>query len=272
MSKHLVPDQPTLQQFREVASKAAQIGAKILQRHAQSGFHVHHKGSIHNLVTDADRESEQAIVQVIQQTFPSHQILAEEQGLHSMHDSPYKWVIDPLDGTTNFAHGFPFYNVSIGLEWQGTCIVGVVVDPFRNEVFSAEIGCGAKLNGNSIHVSQVEKLQKALVVTGFSYDFRETHDNLDEFCRFALKTQGLRRTGAAALDLCYVACGRFDGFWEPKLNPWDTAAGTVIVQEAGGRITNYDGRPFSIYDKEVVASNGNIHQEMLGILKEGCMT
>ncbi|NKB82192.1 MAG: inositol monophosphatase [Nitrospirales bacterium] len=268
MSNPFTPDHTMLQQYRNVASQAARVGAKILQRYAQSGFHVHHKNSIHNLVTDADRESEQAIVQVIQQAFPTHQILAEEAGLYAAHDSPYKWVIDPLDGTTNFAHGFPFYNVSIGLEWQKTCIVGVVIDPFRNELFSAEVGCGAKLNGTPIHVSHVEKLNTALVVTGFSYDFRETRDNLDEFCRFALKTQGLRRTGAAALDLCYVACGRFDGFWELKLNPWDTAAGMVIVQEAGGRITNYDGSPFSIYDKEVVASNGTIHQEMLETLKE----
>lgn len=263
-----LPDQAVLQQFQQVATQAARVGAEVLQRYATAGFHIDHKGNINNLVTDADRAAEEAVISVIQAAFPTHQILAEEAGLHSEQQSPYKWIIDPLDGTTNFAHGFPFYNVSIGLEWQGQCVVGAVIDPFRNELFTAETGCGAKLNGSPIHVSRVDTLRKALVVTGFSYDFRETRENLDEFCRFALCTQGLRRTGAAALDLCYVACGRFDGFWELKLNPWDTAAGMVIVREAGGTVTNYLGQPFSIYEKELIASNGTIHQEMISVLKQ----
>lgn len=268
MKSSLSPNSATLSEFQKIATEAAQVGGTILQDYAQSGFTIEHKDLV-NLVTDADRESEAAIVNVLHRAYPSHQILAEEEGLHAASSSPFKWIIDPLDGTTNFAHGFPMYTVSIGLEYQGDCIVGVVWDPTKQELYAGAKGEGATLNGQPIQVSKVSKLHQALLVTGFGYDIRETADNnLDEFCRFSLGAQGVRRTGTASLDMCYVACGRFDGFWELKLNPWDTAAGLVIIQEAGGRVTNYKNEPFSIYGKKIVASNGLIHQEIVKVLEE----
>jgi len=262
------PSSAELRAFKKTALEAAQVGGEILKKYAESGFQVEHKTRL-SLVTDADKESEQAIVTLIKNAYPTHQILAEEEGMHSDHPSPFKWIIDPLDGTTNFTHHFPSYNVSIGLEYQNHCILGVVLDPTRPELFVAEYGGGATCNGRPIRVSQVKGLDKSLLVTGFGYDIRETADNnLDEFCRFTLRTQGVRRTGSAALDLCYVACGRFDGFWELKLNPWDTAAGVVILQEAGGKLTNYEGQPYSIYEKKMVASNGLIHDQILDVLRQ----
>lgn len=242
---------------------------EILQDRARSGFQVEHKDVV-NLVTDADRQAEQAIVAELRRAFPGHEILAEERGLSTPTHSPYRWVIDPLDGTTNFAHGFPAYCVSIGLEYHGILILGVVLDATRDERFVAERGRGATLNDRPIHVSETGALTDALLVTGFAYDIRESpENNLDHFTRFSLRAQGVRRTGAAALDLCYVACGRFDGYWELKLKPWDMAAGAVILDEAGGRLTDFTGRPFSIYGKQIVASNGPIHEEMLKVLSEG---
>ena len=259
---------PDLEAFTKTAIEAARIGAKILEDYARAGFHIQKKDRI-DLVTEADLRSEQAIVGVIREAYPSHQILAEEKGLHTSAQTPYKWVIDPLDGTTNFAHGFPMYNISIGLEYQGLCVLGVILDPTRHELFVAKRGAGATLNGTPIQVSRIPHLDEALLVTGFGYDVHTSpENNLDEFCRFTLKAQGIRRTGTAALDMCYVACGRFDGFWELKLNPWDIAAGLVIVQEAGGNVTNFQGAPFSIYEKHMVASNGLIHEQMLHVLRE----
>lgn len=251
--------------FRTAAIEAAHIAGAVLEESARAGFAIEHKDAV-NLVTDADRRAEQAIVDRIAADFPDHQILAEERGLRAS-ASPYKWVIDPLDGTTNFAHGFPAYCVSVGLEHEGRMLLGVVFDPTRNELFVAEAGGGAVLNGRPIGVSRTAKLDEALLVTGFAYDIRESpQNNLDHFARFSLRAQGVRRMGAAALDLCYVACGRFDGFWELKLKPWDMAAGSVIVVEAGGRITNFGGRAFSIYGQELLATNGRIHDEMLAVL------
>ncbi|MEC4674901.1 MAG: inositol monophosphatase family protein [Nitrospirota bacterium] len=267
MSMIEMPAPAEIQAFKKTALEAAHVGGDILKKYAESGFKIEHKSRL-SLVTDADKASEHAIVNLIQKAYPTHQILAEEKGMHSDHPSPYKWIIDPLDGTTNFAHSFPFYNVSIGLEFQNQCILGIVLDPTRPELFVAEYGAGATCNGVPIRVSHVVELEKSLLVTGFGYDIRETlENNLDEFCRFTLLTQGVRRTGSAALDLCYVACGRFDGFWELKLNPWDTAAGVVILQEAGGKLTNYEGQPYSIYGKKMVASNGLIHDQMLEVLQ-----
>jgi len=252
----------------DFACKAARIGGTILCNYAQSGFHIQRKNPI-DLVTEADLCSEQAIVDAIRERYPTHQVLAEEKGLHAPHPSLYKWIIDPLDGTTNFAHGVPFYNVSIGLEYAGIGVIGVVLDPTRNELFIGQAGHGATLNDNPIHVSSIANLNEALLVTGFGYDVHTSPDNnLDEFCRFTLRAQGIRRTGSAALDLCYVACGRFDGFWELKLNPWDTAAGSVILQEAGGHLTNWNGLPFSIYEKQMVASNTLLHDSMLQVLQQ----
>jgi myo-inositol-1(or 4)-monophosphatase len=251
-----------------VATYAARQAGVILTEYTHTGFRIEHKQSI-NLVTDADRQAEQRIIEVIHDAFPTHRILAEEGGLTEQFPSRYKWVIDPLDGTTNFAHGFPAYCVSIGVECDGRGIVGVVYDPTRDELFTGRIGHGAHLNGVPISVSTTDHLDRALLVTGFAYDIRETSDNnLNHFVRFALKVQGLRRTGTAALDLCYVAAGRFDGFWEVTLNPWDMAAGVVILREAGGTVTNFKGAPHSIYGRELVASNGHVHQAMLDLLQE----
>jgi myo-inositol-1(or 4)-monophosphatase len=196
-------------------------------------------------------------------------LLAEEGGALAPGASPYQWIIDPLDGTTNFAHGFPFYAVSIGLEYAGNCVLGVVLDPVRNELFTAELGTGAFLNGERIRVSETEKFDQALLVTGFAYDIRDDpNNNLDHFTRLSLRAQGVRRTGSAALNLCYVAAGRFDGFWEVKLNPWDMAAGCVILREAEGLVTSFAKDTFSIYGQELVATNGLIHDEMLHLLNQ----
>ena len=240
----------------------------MLLQYAEVGFQIEYKNPI-NLVTDADRAAEQCIIDRLKARFPSHRFLAEERGRSQEAQSPYLWIIDPLDGTTNFAHGYPAYCISIGLEYEGRCILGVIFDPSRNELFTAIERQGAHLNGKPIHVSETKALDHSLLVTGFAYDIRETpRNNLDHFCKFALKAQGLRRTGSAALDLCYVAAGRFDGFWEVRLNPWDMAAGSVIAREAGGRLTDFSGKDLSIYGQELVASNGHIHKAMLTVLNQ----
>ena len=252
-----------------VAVQAARLGGAILQDYAKKGFKVHSKGETINLVTEADLHSEQAIIQSIQQTFPEHQILSEEQGLQDTPKHPLKWIIDPLDGTVNFAHGFPMYNVSIGVEYEGTCVIGVIYDPTRDELFLGQQERGATLNGTPIHVSTKPTLAEALLVTGFAYDIHTaTDNNLKEFCAFTLRAGGMRRTGTAAIDLAYIACGRLDGFWELQLQPWDTAAGKVLVEEAGGKITNYAGEPYSIYGSTVLATNALIHSEMLEVFTE----
>jgi len=259
---------PSTEALLAIAVDAARQAGEVLEECAHVGFRVKHKNVI-NLVTDADCRAEQRIIDVIQKAFPSHRILAEERGLAQRSRSPYLWLIDPLDGTTNFAHGFPAFCVSIGVEYDGCGLIGVVFDPTRDELFTARRGKGAFLNDTPISVSAVDHLDRALLVTGFAYDIRETlNNNLDHFVRFALKVQGLRRTGTAALDLCYVASGRFDGFWEVALNPWDMAAGIVILEEAGGKVTNFKGEVHSIYGRELVASNGRVHQAMLNVLHQ----
>lgn len=253
----------------ETAAAASKEAGSLLLSFVKSGFRIEHKNPI-NLVTDADHAAEQCVIDSIRSRFPTHRFLAEERGRVEQSASPYLWIIDPLDGTTNFAHGYPAYCVSIGLEHHGRCIIGAVFDPSRNELFTAIEGRGAHVNGRSIHVSDTRSLESSLLVTGFAYDVRESpRNNLDHFVKFTLKAQGMRRTGSAALDLCYVAAGRFDGFWEVKLNSWDMAAGSVIVREAGGRLTNFRGDELSIYGQELVASNGHIHQAMLKVLNEG---
>jgi myo-inositol-1(or 4)-monophosphatase len=229
---------------------------------------VTHKGVI-NLVTDVDLASEELIREAIATHYPRHQILAEEGGLAES-SSDYRWIVDPLDGTTNFAHGFPIFAVSIALEYHGEIILGVVYDPTRDEIFAAERGGGAALNNRPIRVSGIADLSSSLLSTGFPYDIRSSRlTNLDNWSNFALAAQALRRTGAAAIDLCYVACGRFDGFWELTLSPWDTAAGALIVAEAGGRMTDLNGAAFSVYKPDVIASNGLIHDQMLDVIKSG---
>lgn len=252
----------------ETATAASQEAGSLLLEYAGAGFHIEYKNPI-NLVTDADRAAEQCVIDRIKAHFPTHRFLAEEQGRLEEAQSPYLWIIDPLDGTTNFAHGYPAYCVSIGLEYEGRCVLGAIFDPSRNELFTAIEHQGARLNGRLVHVSNTMTLDRSLLVTGFAYDIRETpRNNLDHFVKFALKAQGLRRTGSAALDLCYVAAGRFDGFWEVRLNPWDMAAGSVIVREAGGRLTDFSGKDLSIYGQELVASNGQIHEAMLAVLSQ----
>lgn len=251
-----------------VATEASTSAGKVLLDYARSGFHVERKNPI-NLVTDADHAAEQCIIDHIRGHFPTHRTLAEERGVEADAPSRYRWIIDPLDGTTNFAHGFPVYAISVGVEFDGEVLAGVVYDPTRDELFTGAAGRGAFLNGRPIAVSHTAQLDAALTVTGFAYDIRDTsNNNLDHFSRFALKAQGVRRTGSAALDLCYVAAGRFDGFWEVKLSPWDMAGGVVIVREAGGRITDLRGNGHSIYQPELLASNGRIHQEMLDVIRE----
>jgi myo-inositol-1(or 4)-monophosphatase len=253
--------------FRTVAVAAAQQAGKIIAEACGAEYRVDYKhGAITNMVTDVDRRAEQAIVGILSAAFPDHRILAEEGGKGRGEDSPYRWIVDPLDGTTNFTHGFPAFCVSIGLEVEGRIVLGVVYDPIRRELFEAEASKGAFLNGQRIQVSKVPSLNKALLVTGFSYDRESRQRNLEHFERFVLASQGLRRTGSAALDLSYVAAGRVDGFWELRLSPWDVAAGSLIVTEAGGRITDFAGNPFKGDGAETLATNGLIHQEMVEVL------
>ena len=254
-----------IEMFAEEGEKTAlQAGAYLLEKF-HTDFNVRHKGVI-NLVTEVDIAAEEMITTRLRKSFPGHSILAEEKNSKTDRGH-YTWIIDPLDGTTNYAHGFPFFSVSIGLEIAGQIEFGVVFDPVRNEVFTARRGYGAFCNGEPLHVSGTAPLGSALLATGFPYDvWTSRQNNLANFCAFALKALGIRRTGSAALDLCFVASGRLDGFWEAKLNPWDCAAGFLIVEESGGRITDYSGHATSIYDAEVVASNGCIHDEMVEVL------
>lgn len=229
---------------------------------------VSNKGDI-DLVTEADIAAEELIIDRIRSYYPKHSILAEESGeaiAVGNLASSWKWIIDPLDGTTNYAHGYPCFCVSIGLELDGELQLGVVYDPMRNEMFAAEKGEGATLNDRRIRVSDVEELNRAMLCTGFPYNVRERPDFAREFAIFTMNAQAVRRDGSAAIDLAYVACGRFDGFWEDGLNPWDMAAGVLLIQEAGGRVTNFEDQKLSIYTKKVLATNGLVHDPMLKLL------
>lgn len=224
------------------------------------------KGDI-NLVTEADLASEHHIIERIKSYYPKHAILAEEAGAAVvMGDGSSKWIIDPLDGTTNYAHGYPCFCVTLALEHDGEIVVGVTFDPTRDELFAAEKDHGASLNGKPIRVSPTEKLGDSLIVTGFPYDFKSRPNFARHLTDFLFHSRGVRRDGSAAIDMAYVACGRFDGFWEEGLNPWDVAAGKLLIEEAGGVITYYDGSAFSIYKPPICASNGLIHSQMLQVL------
>lgn len=252
------------------AQVAREAGSLLLQRLGSAK--VSNKGDI-DLVTEADVLSEELIIDRIRSHYPQHGILAEESGeavIVGEERSPWKWIIDPLDGTTNFAHGYPCFCVSIAAERNGVLQVGVVYDPSRDELFGAERGQGATLNGRSIHVSSVENLSRAMLCTGFPYNVRERPDFAREFANFTMCAQAVRRDGSAAIDLAYVACGRFDGFWEDGLNPWDMAAGVLLIQEAGGRVTNFANANLDIYTKKVLATNGLVHDAMRKILNTGC--
>ncbi|HET7440059.1 MAG TPA: inositol monophosphatase family protein, partial [Terriglobales bacterium] len=210
----------------------------------------------------ADRKSEALILERIRTLWPQHDVMGEE-GARVESGSDYRWYVDPLDGTTNFAHGFPVFCVSLGLEHKGRRIVGVVYDPTRDELFAAEQGSGAYLNGTKIQVSRVANLAECLLATGFPSHKRHQNPNIFFYHQITLRTHGVRRAGSAALDLCCVACGRFDGFWEFNLNPWDTAAGVLLVEEAGGRVSDFKGGAFRIDSRETLASNGLVHEAML---------
>lgn len=225
------------------------------------------KGDI-NLVTEADLASEALITERIRSYYPRHGILAEESGeaVISGGDGENKWIIDPLDGTTNYAHGYPCFCVTIALENKGEIVLGVTYDPTRDELFAAEKGRGATLNGKPIKVSKTDELGNAMLVTGFPYDIKQRDKFARHLTEFLLRSRAVRRDGSAAIDMAYVACGRFDGFWEEGLNPWDVAAGKLLIEEAGGTVSYYDGSKYSIYTPPIVCSNGLLHDEMLGIL------
>lgn len=259
-----------LQLFLDIATEAALAGGAVLQSYWGKLESIQEKGRPGDLLTEADQASEAQVLAVIQRHFPNHAILAEESGQLGDQAAEYLWAIDPLDGTTNYAHQYPFYGVSIGLLIRGVPSVGVVFAPFHQELFRAAKGLGATRNRQPMHVSQTAALAQSLLVTGFAYDRRETADNnYAEFCHLTHLTQGVRRGGSAAIDLAYVACGRLDGFWERGLSPWDMAAGVVLVEEAGGQVTAYDGGPFQIQTGRILATNGRIHaalsQELLQV-------
>lgn len=246
--------------------EAMHAGAKEILRFFKNDFKISNKEGINNLVTEADHAAEKAILEVIKQSFPTHQFLAEESG-ELIQDSTYKWIIDPIDGTVNFAHGIPLNCVSIGIEHEGEIVMAAVFNPHLNEFYFAEKGKGAFLNDKPIYVSNESQTIKACLVTGFPYTYiNEPNGPLEIFERFVRKGVPVRRLGSAAIDLCWVAAGRFDGFYEHKLEPWDSAAGYLIVEEAGGRVTDLQGNKFSVYQHKVLATNGKIHDEMLDVI------
>ena len=224
------------------------------------------KGEERNLVSEIDKGSEARIISLIKSRYPGHDILAEESG-GAATSGTYRWIIDPLDGTTNFLHGVPIFCVSIGVEYNGEIVAGVVYDPNLDELFTAERGGGAFLNGRRLSVSSTGEMIRSLLVTGFPYDIAQNpHHAVEHFRNFLMAASGIRRLGSAALDLCYVAAGRFDGYWEVHLQPWDMAAGKLLVEEAGGRTTDFTGAPARVHGKQIVASNGRLHGAMLDVL------
>jgi len=255
--------------MKRTAIKAAKEAGKIILRYYSKNVDAVYKDNTYDLVTKADIASENKIISIIKNKFPDHSILTEESG-EEIHNSDYCWIIDPLDGTNNFYHKFPMFCVSIALYKKGKPLIGVVFDPLKNEFFCAEKNEGAYLNNKKILVSNVNCLSKSLLVLGFYYErgllMRKSLGQMKKF--FYENVHGIRRTGSAALDLCYTACGRFDGYWELKLNPWDYAAGSLILTEAGGRITNIQGKKYSLMMGNAAASNGKIHKYMIRILNQ----
>lgn len=252
--------------LRSTLLEATQAGAAEILRFFQQSFTISNKEGVNNLVTEADHASEKAILSVIRNKFPDHQILAEESG-KLVQDSTYKWIIDPIDGTVNFAQGIPLNCVSIGIEYEGEIILGAVYNPHLNELFLAEKGKGSTLNEKPIRVSDKTETIKSCLVTGFPYTYiNEPNSPVEVFERFVRKGVPVRRFGSAAIDLCWVACGRLDGFFEQKLEPWDSAAGYLIVEEAGGKVTDFSGEKYSVYQHKILATNGKIHTEMLDVI------
>ena len=253
-------------EFLETAAGIAREAGALIMGYAARGIGYELKGQ-HDLVTEADRASERLIVERLRGHFPKHSVVAEEGGGQEA-SSEYRWYVDPLDGTTNFAHGFPMFNVTLGLEQAGELIAGVVYDPVHEEMFTAEIGGGAYLNNNRIHVSKAARVEDALVATGFPSRKRHENVNVHFYYQMAMLSHGVRRAGAAALDLAYVACGRLDAFWEFGLHPWDMAAGVLLVREAGGAVSDMHGGPFNIRGSHTLADNGLLHQPMLREFEE----
>ncbi|MEO0376876.1 MAG: inositol monophosphatase family protein [Cyanobacteria bacterium P01_A01_bin.17] len=255
--------EPNLAVLLDIATEAAQAGGAVLQFYWGKLENIREKGRPGDLITEADQAAEAAVLAVIKRHCPDHQILAEESGVLGNPDSSYLWAVDPLDGTTNYAHQYPFSATSVALLIQGVPQVGAIYDPFHRELFRAAKGLGATRNRQLIHVSKTDTLAQSLLVTGFAYDRCETKDNnYAEFCRMTHLTQGVRRGGAACLDLAYVACGRLDGYWERGLSPWDIAAGIILVEEAGGVVTAYDQGPQRLNTGRLLATNGLIHQSL----------
>jgi myo-inositol-1(or 4)-monophosphatase len=251
--------------FESAARVAADRAGAIIKRRWQDRGPVELKSSPVDLVTEVDRACEQAILGVLGSAFPDHAFLAEESGVHGSHE--FVWIVDPLDGTTNFAHGYPQVSIAIALRRRGESLFGLVYDPVREELFIGRRGGGATLNDRHLRVSAAPDLASSLLASGFPYDRREHADYyLSFFKAFMLRTQGIRRAGSAALDLCWVAAGRVDGFWEWKLKPWDTSAGVLIVEEAGGRASDFRGESFDAFGEQTLASNSLIHQEMIDVL------
>ena len=257
-----------INKLKEVMFLAADEAAKIQLEYFEKDFEIGRKLDYSDLVTEVDKKSEAKIIEVVHKSFPGHNVLGEEGGdLHRKSD--YVWIVDPIDGTVNYAHSVPIFCVSIAVEYKGEVILGVVYSPKTNEKFHAEKGNGAYLNGKKISVSDIDLLKDSLLVTGFPYGSKDNFDHcIDHFVNFIKLGLPIRRLGSAALDICYLACGRFEGFWEVNLNAWDVAAGYLIVLEAGGKITDFKGGTYSVYDKQILASNGRkVHEEMMDVLK-----
>jgi len=262
------PSSDQLQAFLDIATEAAFSAGAVLKNYLGQLDEIQEKGRPGDLVTVADKEAEQVVLSALKRHLPDHSVLAEESGKIKASAADYLWAIDPLDGTTNYTHQYPFFAVSIGLLVRGVPTLGVIYDPFHDDIFQAAKGLGAYRNRRPIQVSTTETLSQSLLVTGFAYDRRETSDNnYAEFCHLTHKTHGVRRGGAASIDLAYVACGRLDGYWERGLSPWDLAAGVVLVEEAGGQVTAYDKSSFQIESGRILATNGLIHQELSDTLK-----
>jgi myo-inositol-1(or 4)-monophosphatase len=255
-----------LASFLETAAEIAREAGKLVADYAERRIGFELKGDF-DLVTEADRASERLIVERLKSHFPEHSIVAEEGGGQEG-TSQYRWYVDPLDGTTNFAHGFPAFNVTLGLERSGELVAGVVFDPLRDELFAAEKGGGAYLNQKRIRVSPVARLETSLVATGFPSRKRHENVNVHFFYQLAMLTHGVRRAGAAALDLAYVACGRLDAFWEFGLNPWDVAAGVLLIREAGGVCSDMRGGPVNLRGPHILADNGGVHDQMVNLFAE----
>ncbi len=254
-----------LEHAKRVGIAAAYAGAQVLRDRFGNISQINKKGAF-DLLTEADTGSEKKIIATIRQAFPDHAILAEESGANEG-TGGYRWLIDPLDGTTNYVHQLPFFSIAIALAVGDEIVLGLVLNPMDGELYSAISGKGAELNGKSIKVSSTASVCDSLLVTGFPYELSEIEPTMKRFSVCQQASQGVRRLGSAALDICYVACGRFDGFWEQNLKPWDKAAGAIIAAEAGAVITNFSNQPFSINQKEILVTNGRIHQEVLSLLE-----